>query len=157
MSTAPSAMSSPAMLGIKEHRDSTRDYQRAQSAMQFYNYQGDGTIHKKQYTGKQRLRLDRSPLSGTDILQRSGPLSLTIASLLAGPSGCTQGGGGSGATRQTAVRHQPLPTRRLVGSGGSSVHWRLHRRVSHLTSWKLQAAVNRLNSRPIVTAMFLMF
>ncbi|XP_075896455.1 plakophilin-4-like isoform X6 [Nelusetta ayraudi] len=48
---APSTMSSPAMLGIKEHRDSIRDYQRAQSAMQFYNYQGDGTIHKKQYTG----------------------------------------------------------------------------------------------------------
>uniref|UniRef100_A0A7N8X2N5 Plakophilin 4 n=1 Tax=Mastacembelus armatus TaxID=205130 RepID=A0A7N8X2N5_9TELE len=46
-----SATSSPAMLGIKEHRDSIRDYQRAQSTMQFYNYQGDNTIHKKQYTG----------------------------------------------------------------------------------------------------------
>uniref|UniRef100_A0A3Q3RL14 Plakophilin 4 n=1 Tax=Mastacembelus armatus TaxID=205130 RepID=A0A3Q3RL14_9TELE len=48
-----SATSSPAMLGIKEHRDSIRDYQRAQSTMQFYNYQGDNTIHKKQYTGTQ--------------------------------------------------------------------------------------------------------
>uniref|UniRef100_A0A3Q3RL23 Plakophilin 4 n=1 Tax=Mastacembelus armatus TaxID=205130 RepID=A0A3Q3RL23_9TELE len=48
---AASATSSPAMLGIKEHRDSIRDYQRAQSTMQFYNYQGDNTIHKKQYTG----------------------------------------------------------------------------------------------------------
>uniref|UniRef100_A0A671YTY7 Plakophilin 4 n=1 Tax=Sparus aurata TaxID=8175 RepID=A0A671YTY7_SPAAU len=45
------ATSSPAMLGIKEHRDTIRDYQRAQSTMQFYNYQGDNTIHKKQYTG----------------------------------------------------------------------------------------------------------
>lgn len=82
VSTAPSAMSSPAMLGIKEHRDSIRDYQRAQSAMQFYNYQGDGTIHKKQYTGKQRLRLDASPLSGTVSPQQTGPLGSTIASLL---------------------------------------------------------------------------
>uniref|UniRef100_A0AAQ5YR80 Plakophilin 4 n=1 Tax=Amphiprion ocellaris TaxID=80972 RepID=A0AAQ5YR80_AMPOC len=46
-----SATSSPAMLGIKEHRDTIRDYQRAQSTMQFYNYQGDNSIHKKQYTG----------------------------------------------------------------------------------------------------------
>uniref|UniRef100_A0A8C4DVV3 Plakophilin 4 n=1 Tax=Dicentrarchus labrax TaxID=13489 RepID=A0A8C4DVV3_DICLA len=42
-----SATSSPAMLGIKEHRDTIRDYQRAQSTMQFYNYQGDNSIHKK--------------------------------------------------------------------------------------------------------------
>ncbi|XP_051260310.1 plakophilin-4 isoform X4 [Dicentrarchus labrax] len=49
--TAASATSSPAMLGIKEHRDTIRDYQRAQSTMQFYNYQGDNSIHKKQYTG----------------------------------------------------------------------------------------------------------
>lgn len=49
-------MSSPAMLGIKEHRDTIRDYQRAQSTMQFYNYQGDNTIHKKQYTGKRHIR-----------------------------------------------------------------------------------------------------
>ncbi|XP_047456271.1 plakophilin-4 isoform X3 [Mugil cephalus] len=48
---AASATSSPAMLGIKEHRDTIRDYQRAQSTMQFYNYQGDNGIHKKQYTG----------------------------------------------------------------------------------------------------------
>ncbi|XP_038141530.1 plakophilin-4-like isoform X2 [Cyprinodon tularosa] len=48
---AASATSSPAMLGIKEHRGSIRDYQRAQSTMQFYNYQGDGSIHRKQYTG----------------------------------------------------------------------------------------------------------
>nr|XP_046260028.1 plakophilin-4 isoform X2 [Scatophagus argus] len=48
---AASAMSSPAMLGIKEHRDTIRDYQRAQSTMQFYNYQGDNSMHKKQYTG----------------------------------------------------------------------------------------------------------
>lgn len=47
---AASATSSPAMLGIKEHRDTIRDYQRAQSTMQFYNYQGD-SIHKNQYTG----------------------------------------------------------------------------------------------------------
>uniref|UniRef100_A0A672I5S5 Plakophilin 4 n=1 Tax=Salarias fasciatus TaxID=181472 RepID=A0A672I5S5_SALFA len=45
------ATSSPAMLGIKEHRDTIRDYQRAQSTMQFYNYQGDNSIHKKQYLG----------------------------------------------------------------------------------------------------------
>lgn len=48
---AASATSSPAMLGIKEHRDTIRDYQRAQSTMQFYNYQGDGSDPKKQYTG----------------------------------------------------------------------------------------------------------
>ncbi|XP_059198599.1 plakophilin-4 isoform X4 [Centropristis striata] len=48
---AASATSSPAMLGIKEHRDTIRDYQRAQSTMQFYNYQGDNSIHKNQYTG----------------------------------------------------------------------------------------------------------
>uniref|UniRef100_A0A668A6L0 Plakophilin 4 n=2 Tax=Myripristis murdjan TaxID=586833 RepID=A0A668A6L0_9TELE len=46
-----SATSSPAMLGLKEHRDIIRDYQRAQSTMQFYNYQGDNNVHKKQYTG----------------------------------------------------------------------------------------------------------
>ncbi|KAM4609150.1 plakophilin-4-like isoform 3-T5 [Polymixia lowei] len=45
---AGSATSSPAMLGIKEHRS---DYQRAQSTMQFYNYQGDNSVHKNQYTG----------------------------------------------------------------------------------------------------------
>uniref|UniRef100_A0A665VYZ5 Plakophilin 4 n=1 Tax=Echeneis naucrates TaxID=173247 RepID=A0A665VYZ5_ECHNA len=39
------ATSSPAMLGIKEHRDTIKDYQRAQSTMQFYNYQGDNTKH----------------------------------------------------------------------------------------------------------------
>ncbi|KAM4561218.1 plakophilin-4 isoform 4-T4 [Fundulus diaphanus] len=48
---AASATSSPAVLGIKEHRGSIRDYQRAQSTMQFYNYHGDGSIHRKQYTG----------------------------------------------------------------------------------------------------------
>ncbi|XP_031714602.1 plakophilin-4 [Anarrhichthys ocellatus] len=48
---AASATSSPAMLGIKEHRDTNRDYQRSQSTMQFYNYQGDNNIHKNQYTG----------------------------------------------------------------------------------------------------------
>ncbi|CAG09331.1 unnamed protein product, partial [Tetraodon nigroviridis] len=46
-----SAMSSPAMLGVKEHRDTIPDYQQAQSTMQFYNYQRDGGVHKKQYTG----------------------------------------------------------------------------------------------------------
>ncbi|KAM6986397.1 plakophilin-4-like isoform 2-T2 [Aplochiton taeniatus] len=45
---AGSATSSPAMLGIKEHRS---DYQRAPSTMQFYNYQGDNNVHKNQYTG----------------------------------------------------------------------------------------------------------
>nr|XP_019945298.1 PREDICTED: plakophilin-4 [Paralichthys olivaceus] len=48
---AASATSSPAMLGIKEHRDTIKDYQRAQSTMQFYNFQGDNSIHKNQYTG----------------------------------------------------------------------------------------------------------
>ncbi|XP_072300444.1 plakophilin-4 isoform X2 [Eucyclogobius newberryi] len=48
---AASATSSPAMLGIKERRDTMRDYQRAQSTMQFYSYQGDNTVHKNQYTG----------------------------------------------------------------------------------------------------------
>ncbi|XP_071379167.1 plakophilin-4 isoform X2 [Centroberyx affinis] len=48
---AGSATSSPAMLGIKEHREIIRDYQRAQSTMQFYNYQGDNNVHKNQYTG----------------------------------------------------------------------------------------------------------
>ncbi|XP_023256966.1 plakophilin-4 isoform X1 [Seriola lalandi dorsalis] len=48
---AASATSSPAVLGIKEHRDTIKDYQRAQSTMQFYNYQGDNSIHKNQYTG----------------------------------------------------------------------------------------------------------
>ncbi|XP_035249015.1 plakophilin-4-like isoform X5 [Anguilla anguilla] len=46
--SAGSATSSPAMLGIKEHRS---DYQRTKSSMQFYNYQGDNNIHKSQYTG----------------------------------------------------------------------------------------------------------
>ena len=51
LSAAASATSSPAVLGIKEHRDSIRGYQRAPSTMQFYNYQGDSSIHRKQYTG----------------------------------------------------------------------------------------------------------
>ncbi|XP_030641804.1 plakophilin-4-like [Chanos chanos] len=46
--TAASVTSSPAMLGIKEQRP---DYQRTQSSMQFYNYQGDNNVHKNQYTG----------------------------------------------------------------------------------------------------------
>lgn len=48
---AASATSSPAMLGIKERRDTIRDYQRAPSTMQFYSYQGDDSVHKNQYTG----------------------------------------------------------------------------------------------------------
>ncbi|XP_061925952.1 plakophilin-4-like isoform X1 [Entelurus aequoreus] len=48
---AASAMSSPAMLGVRDHRDTVRDYQRAPSTMQFYNYQVDNSIHKSQYTG----------------------------------------------------------------------------------------------------------
>lgn len=48
---AASATSSPAMLGIKERRDTIKDYQRAQSTMQFYSYQGDNTVHQNQYTG----------------------------------------------------------------------------------------------------------
>ncbi|XP_003961987.2 plakophilin-4 isoform X4 [Takifugu rubripes] len=48
---AASAMSSPAMLGVKDRRDTIRDYQRAQSTMQFYNYQGESGAHKKQFTG----------------------------------------------------------------------------------------------------------
>ncbi|XP_037395305.1 plakophilin-4 isoform X3 [Pygocentrus nattereri] len=43
-----SATSSPAMLGIKEQRS---DYQRTPSSMQFYNYQGDNSVHKTPYTG----------------------------------------------------------------------------------------------------------
>ncbi|XP_051938629.1 plakophilin-4-like isoform X2 [Hippocampus zosterae] len=43
---AASAMSSPA---IRDH--TLRDYQRAQSTMQFYNYQVDNSIHKKHYPG----------------------------------------------------------------------------------------------------------
>ncbi|XP_063070100.1 plakophilin-4-like isoform X2 [Engraulis encrasicolus] len=46
--SAGSATSSPAMLGIKEQRS---DYPRAQSTMQFYNYQGDNNVHKNQYAG----------------------------------------------------------------------------------------------------------
>ncbi|XP_037395308.1 plakophilin-4 isoform X6 [Pygocentrus nattereri] len=46
--TAGSATSSPAMLGIKEQRS---DYQRTPSSMQFYNYQGDNSVHKTPYTG----------------------------------------------------------------------------------------------------------
>uniref|UniRef100_A0A8C7CDX9 Plakophilin 4 n=1 Tax=Oncorhynchus kisutch TaxID=8019 RepID=A0A8C7CDX9_ONCKI len=46
--SAGSATSSPAMLGIKEHRS---DYHRAQSTMQFYKNQGDNNVHKYQYTG----------------------------------------------------------------------------------------------------------
>lgn len=52
LSAAASAMSSPAMLGVKDRRDTIRDYQRAQSTMQFYNYQGESGAHKKQFTGK---------------------------------------------------------------------------------------------------------
>ncbi|XP_028291598.1 plakophilin-4 isoform X2 [Gouania willdenowi] len=48
---AASATSSPAILGIKEHRGSIRDYQRAQSTMQFSNYQTENSVHTKQYTG----------------------------------------------------------------------------------------------------------
>lgn len=55
LSAAASATSSPAMLGIKEHRDSVRDYQRVQSTMQFYNYQGDNNIHKNQYPGTEQF------------------------------------------------------------------------------------------------------
>ncbi|KAI1898266.1 hypothetical protein AGOR_G00070560 [Albula goreensis] len=46
--SAGSATSSPAMLGIKEHHS---DYQRTQSSMQFYNYQGDNNANKSQHTG----------------------------------------------------------------------------------------------------------
>ncbi|XP_029559195.1 plakophilin-4 isoform X2 [Salmo trutta] len=46
--SAGSATSSPAILGIEEHRS---DYQRAPSTMQFYNNQGDNNVHKYQYTG----------------------------------------------------------------------------------------------------------
>lgn len=48
---AASAVSSPALLGAKDHRDPIRDYQRAQSTMQFYNYPGESGVHKKHYTG----------------------------------------------------------------------------------------------------------
>ncbi|KAF7709760.1 hypothetical protein HF521_016610 [Silurus meridionalis] len=46
--TAGSTTSSPAVLGIKEQRS---DYQRTQPPMQFYNYQGDSSVHKTPYTG----------------------------------------------------------------------------------------------------------
>lgn len=45
---AGSTTSSPAVLGIKEQRS---DYQRTQQPMQFYNYQGDSSVHKTPYTG----------------------------------------------------------------------------------------------------------
>lgn len=48
---AASATSSPATLGMKEHRHSMRDYQSSHSAMQFYNYREDSSNHKKTYTG----------------------------------------------------------------------------------------------------------
>lgn len=48
---AASATSSPATLGMKERRDSMRDYQSSHSTMQFYNYREDSSNHKKQYTG----------------------------------------------------------------------------------------------------------
>lgn len=44
-----SATSSPAMLGIREHRMSKR---RAQSSMQLHNYYGDANRNKTLYTGK---------------------------------------------------------------------------------------------------------
>lgn len=44
-----SATSSPAMLGIREHRLSKR---RAQSSMQLHNYYGDTNRNKNLYTGK---------------------------------------------------------------------------------------------------------
>ncbi|KAM9804946.1 plakophilin-4-like [Neosynchiropus ocellatus] len=46
-----SAMSSPATLSAREQRETLRDYQRTQSTMQFYNYQGDVSVHKNHYTG----------------------------------------------------------------------------------------------------------
>ncbi|XP_066542256.1 plakophilin-4-like isoform X2 [Hoplias malabaricus] len=49
--TAGSATSSPAMLGIKEQRS---DYQRTQSSMQFYNYQGENSVHKTPHTGSSK-------------------------------------------------------------------------------------------------------
>lgn len=81
LSAAASATSSPAMLGIKEHRDSVRDYQRVQSTMQFYNYQGDNNIHKSQYTGTQQCmhlkamctHMKANPLSSPDCRLPSGP------------------------------------------------------------------------------------
>lgn len=48
---AASATSSPATLGMKERRDSMRDYQSSHSTMQFYNYREVSSNHKKQYTG----------------------------------------------------------------------------------------------------------
>lgn len=48
---AASATSSPAMLGIKDRRETIRDYHRAPSSMQFYTYQTDNSAHKNQYTG----------------------------------------------------------------------------------------------------------
>nr|XP_023695779.1 plakophilin-4-like isoform X1 [Paramormyrops kingsleyae] len=45
---ACSATSSPAVLAITERRS---NYQRTQSTMQFYNYQGDNGVHKSQYAG----------------------------------------------------------------------------------------------------------
>lgn len=84
LSAAASATSSPAMLGIKEHRDSVRDYQRVQSTMQFYNYQGDNNIHKNQYTGTRQCMhlkamcnlkklMKAYPLSSPDCMLPSGP------------------------------------------------------------------------------------
>lgn len=49
-----SATSSPAMLGIREHRLSKR---RAQSSMQLYNYYGDTNRNKNLYTGKLHCNL----------------------------------------------------------------------------------------------------
>uniref|UniRef100_A0A8C6PXM4 Plakophilin 4 n=1 Tax=Nothobranchius furzeri TaxID=105023 RepID=A0A8C6PXM4_NOTFU len=70
---AASATSSPAMLGVKEHRDTIRDYQRPQSTMQFYNYQGDGSIHRKQYTG---IHLKSNQCSVQNLI-RSSPVYYT--------------------------------------------------------------------------------
>lgn len=64
--TATSATSSPAMLGVPEHRDTIRDHQRPQSTMQLYNYQGDGSIHRKQYTGTHLKTFDSHSLFAPD-------------------------------------------------------------------------------------------
>ncbi|KAM6978479.1 plakophilin-4 isoform 5-T5 [Tautogolabrus adspersus] len=74
---AASATSSPAMLGIKEHRDPIRDYQRAQSTMQFYNYQGDNSIHKNQYTGSAKPSPYYYPSPTREEPRRTQPMYFT--------------------------------------------------------------------------------
>uniref|UniRef100_A0A3B4EFH2 Plakophilin 4 n=1 Tax=Pygocentrus nattereri TaxID=42514 RepID=A0A3B4EFH2_PYGNA len=75
-----SATSSPAMLGIREHRLSKR---RAQSSMQLYNYYGDTNRNKNLYTGSGKHSayfISSYPSPSLEEPQRPQPLQYPVVS-----------------------------------------------------------------------------